>query len=264
MVERGTAVEVGSDLSWQGLVGPSSSVTERLVTVRHGEVGQSSRVWQAWPWTRGFAEERMAKTLKSSDQQWGPGKAAKKPEIFDELKDQGTSGKMRLFFGDHPHSRQDNNIYAKIGDATYAFSGNRRLEHLEFVSSNYLKSSSLSGDEIRMTGRCIIRFRDRVVYGFGYRTIEEALLTARAKLLELSEFSLNLVAGESPIGQKVYYKHVAGTVKYWYPEDGHVVIVSAHGCHFSTMSLDDPSDKFKKVEEVKADLLDPNIFWFRK
>src|SRR6266550_5734358 len=69
------------------------------------------------------------------------------------------SREVELFFGEFPHSRSDNNIYARWPDGRIdEFDGHRVLVSVELSMKNYLKESELSGDEIRKGGSCLIKF----------------------------------------------------------------------------------------------------------
>ena len=82
------------------------------------------------------------------NEKWGVGNASKE-KAFDTVKLKNKES-VELIFGENPHSRQDNNIYARTKDGQiYGFSGHRTPIKIEIEEYNYLKTSGLSGDEIR-------------------------------------------------------------------------------------------------------------------
>lgn len=90
--------------------------------------------------------------------------------------------RIPLLHGEHPHSRQDRTTYALIGLDPYGFSGHRRKVKVVIESSNYLKTSDLSGDEVRRTCEGAIYVDDVQIEEFGGRDPEDVLLVAHRKL----------------------------------------------------------------------------------
>jgi hypothetical protein len=78
-----------------------------------------------------------------------------------------------LFFGDKPHSTNDNSIYAETNDGrVYDFDGHRIPFKIEIEEFNYLKSSGLSGDEIRKACRGKLYVKGIQCYEVGHRTYD--------------------------------------------------------------------------------------------
>ena len=100
--------------------------------------------------------------------EWGPGDLSKAKTFgWTTIGEEKDGGALELFFGEHPHSRRDDNIYARDDHGNvYGFDGHRPLIDVTFRSYNYLKSSHLSGDEIRKGGQCVILADREPVYGF--------------------------------------------------------------------------------------------------
>ena len=107
---------------------------------------------------------------------WGAGKeAASKPKPFDTVKI-GTMD-YELIHGEFPHSRRDNNTYARSKDnpeRIYDFDGHRLPFKIEIEESNYLKSSGISGDEIRKSCTGKLSLNGIQIFECGGRTYDWA------------------------------------------------------------------------------------------
>lgn len=108
----------------------------------------------------------------SKNEKWGFGKGDTEPFAITWL-GKNKNQQLELLWGEHPHSRSNDNMYARTPSGTiFEFAGHRALIDIEFKSYNYLKESELSGDQIRKGGICKI-ISDKVpVYLFlsGCRT----------------------------------------------------------------------------------------------
>lgn len=197
---------------------------------------------------------------------WGPGKKAEKAEGFElGHLDDGTP--YELIFGEHPHSRRDNSIYARFADKMGAdnervvgFAGHRILVDIELRTMNYLKTSGMSGDEVRKGGEWRIRLNGQEVYSDFTRDPLEALLTIRRKLSLLLDLPVQLWK-ESPVGRRIYYRDIPAVITDWIPDQGCVIIEPVGVEVF-------PKPPWRSGEQelerhVKDDILTPHIWWFR-
>src|SRR5262245_36631578 len=97
-----------------------------------------------------------------SGDQWGFGNPEKQEAFDHSMMDDGTP--FDLVFGEFPHSRSDNDVYARFADGSVEdFDGHRVLVRVSLRSMNYLKCSGLSGNEVRKGGWCMIEFNGRKV-----------------------------------------------------------------------------------------------------
>lgn len=200
--------------------------------------------------------------------QWGPGKNALKEEAFELGKFQD-GVKYELFHGEHPHSRDDNNVYARLKSGViYEFDGHRIQVKISIETFNYLKSSGLTGDEIKKGGRALIFFDNVLVYGLTFRDPLHVLLEIHQLLPKLFEFPIDwkevCQEGTHPqiVDRKIYYHDVPATITNWFPEQGCVMIEAVEGRRF-------PKPAWREEEEedphrVKDDIFSPHIWWFRK
>lgn len=179
------------------------------------------------------AAEKVAKELYGDDgvvretnpdhfQMWGHGRGTQnfrtgewEQKIFETCRVGCET--VGLFFGEHPHSTSDNNLYAKFPDGhVEGFSGHRLLHHITFEDSNYLKTSGLSGNEVRKAGRCNIYINNLLCGTFSYREIEYALRHAQALLDKLHDFPLQLWRQEDRArvqGRKIFYRHHPASIQ---------------------------------------------------
>lgn len=206
---------------------------------------------------------------------WGFGNGETKP--FREV----IIGKNKvcgLHQGEHKHSSQDNKFYVKIGDSGtqddyVGFNGHWNLVDVQFESSNYLKSSYLSGDEVRKTGMCKI-FSDRIqVYEFFYRELNWALIKAANVISQLEEHASWWMRKDERaklVGRKVYYHDEPAIITSIIEEQG-CVILKPDGMEVfkdPIWLLEDKKDgqlwDMDERSSVKDDVLSPHIWWFRK
>ena len=191
--------------------------------------------------------------------------------------DDGTE--FRLFRGEHPHSRQDNRVYAELPDGdVVGFNGHRIRTRIDIRESNYLKNSSLSGSEIRKQCQALVYFNEKLVYGRTHREVTPLLLWFATHLCDLYEHPVNLWRGHVAddgdiypterhfpdlIGRSVYYDDVSGVVTRYFPDLGDVVIDAIKGHAFVMPARISPDDTERRDRSVKVDLLSESIWWHR-
>lgn len=198
-------------------------------------------------------------------QEWGVGKNADAASFETGKLDDGTP--YELIFGEFPHSRSDKEIYARFekrmgadGEKVVGFDGHRIQVRLELRTMNYLKTSGLSGDEVRKGGEWRIWLNDHEVYSAFTRDPFEALITIRRKLQELMDLPVDLWKGETPVGRKVFYRQTPAIITSWISDQG-CVILEADGVTVFPPSPWDTEDGPEKY--IKDDILSPHIWWWR-
>ncbi len=180
---------------------------------------------------------------------------------------------VELIHGEHPHSRRDNNTYARdpITGTVHEFDGHRRLIDIRIESSNYLKSSSLSGDEIRKSVGVIISDGTQV-YEFHHRTPEDVLLMAHRLLVVLQEHESGWLSADERMrlpGRKIYYHEMPATIQYVIEEQGCVMISIARDAMNSRVRGREIAELWEDWLDsdgdcvVKDDVLSPHIWWWR-
>ena len=206
-----------------------------------------------------------------SDDKWGAGDLSKAHDCGWTKLGENDHNTLQLFWGEHPHNRSDNNLYARDDRGTiHDFDGHRVLIDVVVRSYNYLKESHLSGDEIRKGGNCEILADREPIYGFFFRDPQSALLRAHGLITKLSEHSLRLLTKEGrqkEIGRKVFYDRTPAIIERLYLDRGCVWLVPAPGHKFQApVWEDDPKDwEAEHASGLKADILeDGHIWWFRE
>jgi hypothetical protein len=198
-----------------------------------------------------------------SDDQWGAGDPAK-------WSDHGTvrvrNRDYPLIYGEHPHSRSDNRHYVKLGEGEpTGFSGHRILTDVRLTSSNYLKSSGLSGDDVRAAGSGEILADGVVVFEFFFRDVQWALLRAHHLIGELMEHSSGwMIKSERDRlkGRKIYYREVPAIITGLVVDQGCVMISTESGQPFPPPVYDKDDDEQEST--IKDEVLSKHIWWHRE
>lgn len=208
--------------------------------------------------------------------QWGVGDKAD-AKAFDKTR--LNNQEIELIFGEHPHSRQDKNIYARTPNGNiYDFDGHRRLIDIEIKSKNYLKESGLSGDQIRKEVMGYIYADGVKVYEVFGREVSDTLLRLHRLLIKLSEHSSRWLDADSRaelIGRKIYYHDQSATITGLIESQGCVMVTTEPGWKPPEYSFNDNGlgekyreswyEDYKEGDhyEIKSEVLSENIYWFR-
>lgn len=205
---------------------------------------------------------------KVSPERWGVGKNTDEKAFETGKLDDGTP--YELIFGEFPHSRSDKNIYARFSgpmgadnERIVGFDGHRIHVRLELRTMNYLKTSGLSGDEVRKGGEWRVWLNEHEVYSGFTRDPFEALLQIRQKLDLLMDLPVDLWKGETPVGRKVYYRQTPAIITNWFPDQG-CVILEVDGEDYFPSAPWDTLDEMEREKTIKDDILTPHIWWWRK
>lgn len=201
----------------------------------------------------------------SRDDKWGVGSAADSQAIG-----KATVGDLsvELIWGEHPHSRNDNKMYARFPDGSIeAFSGHRVQVRVEVETSNYMKTSYLSGDEVRRACVARIFFDGRQVYEIGGRDPERLLRQAADTLERLREHAMWPFDDETLRrfeGRPVFYERTPAFVRRLLLDQGAVLLEVAPGHKFPPPVWKEPADPSdENSTSVKDDIFSPRIWWFR-
>lgn len=170
---------------------------------------------------------------------------------------------VELIFGEHPHSRQDNNIYARWPSGRIeGFDGHRVAWKIEIETSNYLKESELSGEEVRKGGSLRI-WKDGVqVADEFFREVPAALRKAERLLTEISEHWPHGEPSEW-VGRKVYYREIPAVIEYVILDQGCVVVKAEQGV-FPPHPYEREDGRSEAEATAKVEIASPHIWWWRK
>lgn len=203
----------------------------------------------------------------ATGEQWGVGDQAD-AKAFDTIK--LGNREAELIFGQYPHSRQDNNVYARFPNGRIEeFSGHRRPVEILIEESNYLKESDLSGDEIRMGGKYVVKLAGVAVDGGFSRHWDRAMTRIAYRLPKIQEHAIDWTKESAWRGRKVLYDNVPAVVVGFNGEEGVCVLVPDDGWKFPTPTWAlKESWQAEEWEEsysarLTADILSEHIWWFR-
>lgn len=222
--------------------------------------------------------ELLAEELDSAAQQWGHGPESTWRILETQRFDDGTS--FRVFMGEHPHSRRDNDLYALVDDSDepVAFDGHRVRIAVEVREFNYLKVSGLTGSTIKKGCEVIIKLDDRQVYSKFRRRASDGLIWAAGHLHRFYEHPVQLWKPPTPnnpwpdlIGRRVFWRDQPAIVSDFYGKLGQVVLsydaddVRAEGGKgFLRAAHPEGFCPVGPEEVIADDLLSPLIWWFRR
>lgn len=221
-----------------------------------------------------FGEEgKVRETNPDHMQGWGYGKGysirldGDPHEPFDKVK-VGEQW-VDLLHGEHPHSRQDNKTYARFPNGMIeGFNGHRLIHEITITESNYLKTSGLSGNEVRKSCVGVVKINGHEVYRVGRREAEPTLIAILAALPRIHDDwprYRDLIEGKLP-GRKVYYRDHPGVIESVYGD--RVTIATEDGESFPLCAHE--KESMREGEEVERRSVivttfnDPHIWWFRE
>lgn len=203
-----------------------------------------------------------------TEQQWGVGNA-KDAKAFDTIEMHGRT--YDLIFGEHPHSRRDNNVYARSPSGEIEeFDGHRLCWRVEVEESNYLKESELSGDEIRKGGSYRLFVNGECIYEGFCRSVERGMSEAGRKMEALGDVAggywLRAKDRERMIGRAIFYHGVPAVITSLIVDQGCVIIQAAEGHKLKAPPYaDDPTEwVLDNQDGVKDEVTSPHIWWWRQ
>lgn len=194
-------------------------------------------------------------------EKWGVGNK-KDEKTFDSVK-MRHGGEVGLFFGEHPHSTQDNNTYARTKDGTiHDFSGHRRPFKIEIEEYNYLKESELSGDEIRK-GCSVKIFCDGVqVFDEFHRNYEAGYRIAHQFILDMEEnWGWFPKKTEEKIGKIVGYHEQLFKIKSFIIDQACMMLETADGKPRKKF-LWEEEDDYEPETAIKVEITSPHLTWY--
>lgn len=173
------------------------------------------------------------------------------------------STRMPLFFGQHPHGRTDNDIYAAHSNGeTSPVSGHRCRRRVDVREYNYFRKGEIRG---RAAG--FLYLEDVLVYGKQFGDAHGALLWFATNTQQILEHPVNFLwskEGSFPdlIGRKVYWRFQPGVVTDYFADQGAAIIrAETPSGKFASRAV--PTDEPHEEETVKEDILSVDVWWFR-
>lgn len=206
-------------------------------------------------------------------EEWGVGKEtdAKAFDVVEVGKEQ-----VELIFGEHPHSRRDNTVYARWENGTIeGFNGHRLIHEIKFKDHNYLKTSGLSGNEVRKGGNCEIYINNFLVETFFYRDVQWALLYAHSLIDKIHEHPIRLwdkKERDELVGRKVYWDNFPAKITSFIEDQACVILEpdNEDGENLFPLSPYEKEDlkEGQLVDDeskytIKDSIYSPHIWWWR-
>lgn len=217
----------------------------------------------------GVKEENKPNKEEPSEERenkWGVGKE-KEAKAFDTVKIRGEE--YDLIHGEFPHSRQDNNTYARDKnnpEHIYGFDGHRLPFKIVIEESNYLKSSHYSGDEIRKSCSGELYLNDTLIYECGGRTYERAFTNIKRFIDDMEEkWSWYPNKTEEYVGNIIKYEGQFFKIERFIISQACMILVTPDGKPrkpFQSESEDVEEGDFDGIETLKVEITSPNIWWF--
>ncbi len=196
-----------------------------------------------------------------SEQNWGIGNAKDK-KAFAIVSVKGEN--YELVHGEHPHSRQDNNTYARNGKFITGFDGHKLPFKIEIEEFNYLKSSEYSGDEIRKGGNVKVFCDNIQVYDEFCRSYQMGYLKAQNFILEMEEYwGWFPRETDDKINTIVGYKNTLCKITSFVISQSCVILETVDGKPFPQEIWEDDED-YEKETSVKVEIHSNNLCWFPK
>ena len=199
---------------------------------------------------------------------WGIG-SKKDAKAFDTIELHGAT--YDLVFGEHPHSRRDNNVYARSPSGNIeGFDGHRLCWRIEVEEQNYLKESELSGDEIRKGGSFKLFVDGECIYEGFCRSVEYGMKAAERMKDKLSDVAggdwLRAKTREKLVGRPIFYHGVPAVISSLIVDQGCVIIKAADGHKLRAPVYEEDPDEWAldNGDGVKDEVTSPHIWWFRR
>ncbi len=211
-------------------------------------------------------QEENKEEEKEQHERWGVGKEANS-KAFDNIKI--GDEEFDLIHGQYPHSRRDNTTYArhkKYPENITGFDGHRIPFKIEIEEYNYLKSSGLSGDEIRKgcTGKLFLDGQQ--IFECGGRTYDRAY-----KNIERFIDSMEMMWSWYPkkvneeIGKLVKYEGQMFRIKSFIISLCCMILDTDDGKPrkpFQSESEDVEEGDFENETSIKVEVNSDRIWWF--
>lgn len=215
--------------------------------------------------------------MEPEENKWGVGDRANDPPFATTFLG---AHRVELIHGQYKHSYSSNNVYARTPSGTiYEFDGHRTLINFSIESSNYLKSSDLSGDEIRKQVFGKIYANGVQIWEVFGREPEEMLLRLYhdfQKLRSVGEIGggwLHETERAKLIDRPIWYHDQPATIIRLVEDQGCVIVKTDPSWQPPRSSMQDMGDgnlrsyyddyKVEDHYEIKTEITSEHIGWWR-
>lgn len=211
-------------------------------------------------------ESKEKEPQKPQHYNWGVGKEANS-KAWRDVKVRGED--YELIHGEFPHSRQDNNTYARSKEnpqEIYEFDGHRLPFKIEIEESNYIKRSDLSGDEIRKACKGKLFLNGVQIYECGGRTYEYTFKNIDRFIGSMEEqwswFPNNL---DEYLGKLIKYQGQIFRIKSFVVSQACMILETPDGKErkpFPSEVEDFENNDFDGMDTLKVEINSENIWWW--
>lgn len=195
------------------------------------------------------------------DEKWGIGNR-KDEKPFDSVKIGNDT--YDLIFGEHPHSRQDNTMYVRYPDGGITgFDGHRLPFKIIIEEINYMKSSRLSGDQIRKSCNGKLFLNDVQIFDCHHRGYERCYMQIQRFIDDMemnwSWYPKNL---KEKIGKTVGYREQLFVIKSFIVEQGAMILETKDGKLRKLFMWESEEDNDDITDSLKVEITSPHIEWY--
>jgi hypothetical protein len=197
------------------------------------------------------------------EEKWGVGENPKEKQAFGKTIVDGHE--YDLIFGDYPHSRQDNTIYArdKEGRVT-GFDGHRLPFKIVIEERNYMKDSELSGDQIRKSCKGELWLNGIQIYDGSHRTYER-MYKEITRFIDEMEMNWSWFPNklEEVIGKTIGYKEQLFVIERVIVDQACLILKHVEGKRKKFLYEDEEDfDEYEAEDSVKVEITSPQICWY--
>ncbi len=197
------------------------------------------------------------------NEKWGVGER-KDEKAFDTVKIDGET--YDLIFGEHPHSRQDNNIYARSPKGSITgFDGHRLPFKIIIEETNYMKSSGLSGDQIRKSCTGKLFLNDVQIFDCYHRTYDRCFKQIERfrddMEMNWSWYPKNI---KEKIGKEVGYREQLFVIKSIIVDQGAMILETPDGKPRKLFMWESEEDNDDIHDSLKVEITSPHLDWYPK
>lgn len=198
-----------------------------------------------------------------NNENWGVGNR-KHEKAFDVVKVNGHE--YDLIFGEHPHSRQDNTMYARSKSGRIeGFNGHRNCFKVEIEEYNYMKESELSGDEVRKGGSAKLYVNDILCYNHFCRNYEMGYNFIQNFISKMEmNWSWFPKDTQSQIGKTIGYREQLFKITRVDIEHAEMVLETLDGLDRKPFLWEDEDDLDEIDNTVKISIISEMIDWYPK
>lgn len=251
-----------------------STVVSELSTILHNKISSEQGISIMDEYygvkrkdsTNSKESEKMEQESQQQLYCWGVGKETN-AKAFDTVKIHGDD--YELIFGEYPHSRRDENIYARSKEnpeSIYGFDGHRIPFKIVIEESNYIKHSGLSGNEVRKACSGKLFLNDKQIFECGGRNYGRAYKNIERFIDDMEEnWSWYPNKTEEWLGKLIKYEGQIFKIKNFIISQACMMLETPDGKPrkpFASEAEEVEEGDFDGTDSLKVEITDKNIWWY--